>query len=77
MGQFKVNDRIFYHDWLDQRVEGTIEHIDHLIMSIRLNAKVSTTARLADGIWQAFRIGEGEYRDEIFKIVDKRSDPVK
>lgn len=71
MGQFKVNDRVFYHDWLARRVEGTIEHINHLIMSIRLNAKVSTTARFTDGKWQAFRTGEEEYRDEIFKIVEE------
>ena len=68
----KAGDRVFYHDWLARRTEGVIEDIDTGLMFIRLdgfNGKVSTTAQFLDGKWQAFRIGEGEYRDEIFKVI--------
>lgn len=74
MEQFKVGDRVFYHDWLARREEGTIEYIDHPFMFIRLlgfNGKVSTTAKLINNKWQAFRVGEEEYLDEIFKITNE------
>ncbi|MBI4225065.1 MAG: hypothetical protein HY617_01920 [Candidatus Sungbacteria bacterium] len=59
---------------MGRRKEGTITDIADYLMFIRLdgfNGKVSTTARLIDSKWQAFRIGEGEYRDEVFKIADE------
>lgn len=74
MEQFQVGDRVFYHDWLARREEGVIQCIAGSVMFILLdtfNGKVSTTSRLIDGKWQAFRIGEGEYRDEIFKVTEK------
>lgn len=74
MGQFETGDRVFYHNWLGQREEGVIEDITDDLMSIRIDGfdgKVSTTARFIDGKWQAFRVGEGEYRDELFKISDE------